>query len=90
MNKFIHISEYMEEIFPDEKTARQASEIVGGILEARSPRLSDIAAHMPGSEAAAYKRIQRFVATQEPRETLKRLFNEEVYKRRFCAKRTFA
>jgi hypothetical protein len=78
MNKFIHISEYMEEIFPDEKTARQASEIVGGILEARSPRLSDIAAHMPGSEAAAYKRIQRFVATQEPRETLKRLFNEEA------------
>lgn len=78
MNKFIRISEYMEEIFPDKKAAQQASEIIGGILDGRSPRLSDIAAHMPGSEAAAYKRIQRFVANQEPRQALKLLFNEDA------------
>lgn len=76
MDKFIRIREFSEYLFEDQKTARQASEILAGILEACSPRLSDIASKMPGGEAASYKRIQRFLQDNDPREALKTLFNE--------------
>jgi hypothetical protein len=76
MKKYIQISEFAKELFPDQKTAVQASQILRGIMERCSPRLSDISASMPGSEAASYKRIQRFLQENEPQETLKLLFNE--------------
>lgn len=76
MNKCIRISAFAKELFSDSKTADQASQIMTGIMQARSPRLSDIAAHMPGSEAASYKRLQRFLRQQEPGEALRLLFNE--------------
>jgi hypothetical protein len=76
MNKFIRISSFSEQLFADEKVAQQASEIIQGIMVARSPRLSEIAAKMPGNEVACYKRIQRFLQVQEPQEALKLLFNE--------------
>ena len=47
-------------------------------MEAHSPRLSDIAAQMPGNEAASYKRIQRFLQDNDPQAMLKLLFNEEA------------
>jgi hypothetical protein len=58
VNKFIRISEFVQSLFADEKTAQRASQIIEGIMTAQSPRLSDIAASMPGEEAAGYKRIQ--------------------------------
>jgi hypothetical protein len=78
MNKFIRISEFAKHLFTDENTAKQASEIIQGILETRSPRLSDIAAKMLGTEAACYKRIQRFLQENDPQMQLKMLFNEEA------------
>ena len=78
MNKFIRFLKFTEQLYPNGKQARHASEIMEGIMEARSPRLSDIAAHMPGHPSASYKRIQRFLQEEEPRETLKMLFNEEA------------
>jgi hypothetical protein len=78
MHEFIRIFEFSQQLFPDQKTARQASEILAGIMEARSPRLSEIAAKMPGNEAASYKRIQRFLQDNDPGEVLKMLFNEEA------------
>ena len=78
MNKFIRIFKFVQQLFPDEKTAQQASQIIEGILTARSPRLSEIAAHMPGGEAASYKRLQRFLQAVDPGEVLKLLFNEEA------------
>jgi hypothetical protein len=78
MDKFIRIFEFTQQLFSDERTARQASEIIEAIMEARSPRLSDIAARMAGNEAASYKRIQRFLLDEDPRETLRMLFNEEA------------
>jgi hypothetical protein len=65
-------------LFNDKKTAQQASEIIQGIMEERSPRISDIAASMQGREAANYKKIQRFLEKNEPEEALKLLFNEEA------------
>jgi hypothetical protein len=41
--------------------AEQAARIVAGILEARSPRLSEVAQHMPGTPTVSYKAIQRFI-----------------------------
>lgn len=78
MDKFIRILKFSEYLFGDQKTARQGGEILAGILEACSPRLSDIASKMPGSEAASYKRIQRFLQDNDPREALRMLFNEEA------------
>ena len=60
MNKFTRISEFAELLFNDQKSAQQAGEIMQAILETRSPRISDIASRMKGSEAACYKRVQRF------------------------------
>lgn len=78
MDKFIRIFEFVQQLYNDDHTAQQASEIIEGIMEARSPRLSDIAARMVGNEAASYKRIQRFLQENDPREALKMLFNEEA------------
>ena len=78
MDKFIRIFEFMQPLFFDHKTAQQASQIVKGIMEACSPRLSEIAAKMPGNPDASYKRIQRFLQANDPQATLKMLFNEEA------------
>jgi uncharacterized protein with ATP-grasp and redox domains len=78
MDKCIRILEFAKQLFSDEKTAGQASQIMQGIMEARSPRLSDIASTMPGEAAASYKRIQRFLQKHDPYEALKTLFNDEA------------
>ena len=78
MDKFIRVFEFTQQLFTDEQDARQASEIIEGIMEARSPRLSDIAARMSGNEGASYKRIQRFLQANDPRQALRTLFNEEA------------
>jgi hypothetical protein len=78
MDKCIRISEFAKQLFIDQKTAEQAGQIMQGIMSRRSPRLSDIAASMPGSEAASYKRIQRFLYKNDPQEALRLLFNEEA------------
>lgn len=78
MNKFTRIPEFVEQLFSDTKTVQRASEIIQGILETRSPRISDIASRMEGGEAASYKRVQRFLEKEDPRQVLKLLFNEEA------------
>ena len=78
MDKCIRISMFAKQLFADPHVAQQASQIMQGIIEARSPRLSDIASKMPGQAAASYKRIQRFLQDHDPREALKLLFNDEA------------
>lgn len=78
MNKCINLYPFMQQIFDNEKEARQAAEIGLGILAAKSIRLTDIAAHMKGSGEGNYKKIQRFLKTTDPREVLWRLFQEEA------------
>lgn len=48
MDKCIRIFEFAKQLFAEQKTAQQASQIMEGIMRVRSPRLSDIAASMPG------------------------------------------
>lgn len=78
MKEFIRIFEFAKQLFLDEKTASHAGEIMQAILETRSPRISDIASAMSGSEEANYKRVQRFLKENNPQEALQFLFNEEA------------
>jgi len=78
MNKYIHLFRFVQYLFDDVETARKATQIIEGILKARTPRLSDIAREMSGNEAANYKHIQRFVNKVDPREALMRLFQSEA------------
>ena len=78
MNKCIRIMEFAEQLFSHPKVARQAGAIMQAILASQSPRISDIASCLPGSQAAAYKRVQRFLQESEPKEALRLLFNEQA------------
>jgi hypothetical protein len=78
MYKYIRILEFTQLLFTNEKTARKASEIIEGILQAKSPRISDIADAMPGKEAANYKKIQRFLKQEDLQGILNLLFDEEA------------
>ena len=78
MNKVLQIPEFAKQLFSTERESAKAGEILEGMLKARSPRMSDIAAVMSGSYEANYKRIQRFLNQSQPKEQLQRLFNEEA------------
>ena len=78
MNKFTHLSRFVQYLFDDVDTSRKAKMIVAGLLKARSPRLSDIAREMPGKEETNYKSIQRFLVCTSPQQALLRLFEEDA------------
>jgi hypothetical protein len=78
MLKFINIFEFMHYLFDDEKQAMIAAKIIQAILEAQSPRLSNIAEKMEGKTEACYKAIQRFLARVDVKRQLLRLFQEEA------------
>ena len=78
MNKCIRIMEFAEQLFDQPKVARQAGAIMQAILACQSPRISDIASRLAGRQAAAYKRVQRFLQESEPKQALRLLFNEQA------------
>ena len=78
MNKFIKVQAFCQHLFDQERLAVKAAVIIEAILAACSPRLSAIAQHMPGSEAANYKMIQRFLAQVDVKTLLLRLFQAEA------------
>jgi hypothetical protein len=78
MRKFIKAQAFFKYLFDQERLASQAAVIVEAILAACSPRLSAIAQHMPGSEAANYKMIQRFLAQVDVKALLLRLFQADA------------
>lgn len=78
MNKFTHLGEFLGELIEDTDILEKAKEIIKGILLARSPRKSDIAREMSGSEAGNYKCLQRFLQRSEPESILPRLFQEQA------------
>jgi hypothetical protein len=70
MKKCIPFLRFMQKVFDSLQVARRAAEIAKAILEAKSLRMTEIAAHMPGSMDAAYKRLTRFLHQVDPRELL--------------------
>lgn len=78
MDKFTHLSEFLEYLFRDADSMAKAGAIIRGIWKARSSRLSDIAREMPGTEAANYKGLQRFLAQASLRSLLLCLYQAEA------------
>jgi hypothetical protein len=70
--------EFAEQLFDQPKVARQAGAIMQAILACQSPRISDIASRLAGRQAAAYKRVQRFLQESEPKQALRLLLNEQA------------
>ncbi len=64
-------------LFDDPVVIKGMAEVLRAVLHARSARWTEIAAKMKGSEAAAYKRLQRLMKRADPREALLRLFAEQ-------------
>jgi hypothetical protein len=78
MDKFINFSSFVRYLFDDSKMVEQGSKIIRALLEAQSPRLSNIAEKMPGNSASCYKRIQRFLHKVDLKLVLLRFYHPEV------------
>ena len=64
-------------LFDEPTVIKGMAEVLQAVLQARSARWTEIAAKMKGSEAAAYKRLQRLMKRADPRDALLRLFVEQ-------------
>ena len=69
-----NIKRFIDQCF--DRDEDKASEIVKGILDARSPRLSDISNNMSGNSDANYKSIQRFIDKTDTQQALHCLYDE--------------
>jgi len=78
MLKSIPFFQFAQLLFDSKEDARKAAIILKAILEAQSPRLSEIAQKMPGKPEANYKFIQRFLARTDPQTALLRLFQTDA------------
>jgi len=78
MDKCINFSAFMRYLFDDTKMIKQGSKIIRALLEAQSPRLSNIAEKMTGNSASCYKRIQRFLHQVDMKQVLLRFYHPEA------------
>lgn len=78
MLKSIPFFDFAQLLFDSNDVSKQAAVILKALLEAQSPRLSEIAQQMPGKPDANYKQLQRFLATTDPKTTLLRLFQTDA------------
>ena len=78
MDKCINFSEFMGYVFDDEKLVEQGATLVKGLLEAQSPRLSNISEKMEGNSSRNYKVIQRFLKKVELKRLLLRFYQEDA------------
>jgi hypothetical protein len=79
MDKCINFSGFLGYLFDDTKLVKQAARIMKALLEAQSPRLTNIAEKMPGQKSDSnYKVIQRFMKQVDLKQTLMRLYQEDA------------
>lgn len=76
--KLSDMKRFSAECFDDSKEADKAANIFKGILDGRSPRISDISQAIRGNPEANYKAIQRFLDSNDTEEALNRLYWEEA------------
>lgn len=67
---FVEIAQWL---FDNVAQAKVGAEVLTAVSRARSARWTEIAREMPGTEAAAYKRLQRFMAGSDLKGALVRL-----------------
>jgi hypothetical protein len=78
MNKCINFQAFMRPLIDDEKQVKKAAEIMKGLLEAQSPRMTNIAEKMSGRSERNYKTIQRFLQQVEMKRMLLRFYQEDA------------
>ena len=74
MNKCIQFRPFMRYLIDDEELAEKGARIVKALLEAQSPRLTDISEKMAGNSSSRYKEIQSFLKKVDLKKSLKRLY----------------
>lgn len=72
------ITEIAQLLFDTAAQAKVGGEVLGAVLQAQSARWTEIARAMPGTEAAAYKRLQRFMASVDLKTVLARLHDPQA------------
>jgi hypothetical protein len=72
------MAEIAQLLFDTEAQATVGAEILGAVLQAQSARWTEIARAMDGTEAAAYKRLQRFMAGNDLKTVLARLHDPQA------------
>ena len=70
-----NIKEFIDQCF--DRDTEKAASIIKGILDARSPRISDISNAMEGNSDANYKSIQRFIDKNDPKGSLQRFYDAD-------------
>lgn len=78
MDKCINFCEFMGYLFDDAKQAKQGAAIIKALLEAQSPRLTNISEEMVGNSSSNYKVIQRFLKRVDLKKLLLRLYQEDA------------
>jgi hypothetical protein len=68
----------MRPLIDEEKQVKKAAEIMKGLLEAQSPRMTNIAEKMSGRSERNYKTIQRFLQQVEMKRMLLRFYQEDA------------
>lgn len=78
MDKWINFRGLVGCLFDDDQLVQKAATITTALLEAQSPRLTDIAEKMNGQSASCYKSIQRFLNQVDLKQTLLRFYQSEA------------
>lgn len=78
MDKCINFQAFLRPLMDEEKLVKQGAEIMKGMLEAQSPRMTNIAEKMSGQSDRNYKLIQRFLKKVEWKQQLMRFYQEDA------------
>jgi hypothetical protein len=78
MDKCINFQAFLRHLIDEDKLVNQGAEIMKGLLEAQSPRMSNISEKMIGQCDRNYKTIQRFMQKVELKPLLLRFYQEEA------------
>lgn len=78
MSKCTQLFPFVQDLLDDPGLAWKGTRIIHGLLEGRSPRLSDISRAMPGNANANYKCIQRFLDECDLEALLLQMYQEDA------------
>jgi len=78
MDKCIKFQGFLRYLMDDEELVEKGAKITKALLEARSPRITDISEKMAGKSSSRYKEIQRFLNKVDLKQALMRLYQEDA------------
>lgn len=78
MDKCINFQRFLGYLLDDEDLAEKGGRITKALLEAQSPRMTDISEKMTGNSSSRYKEIQRFLKKADLKQALMRLYQEDA------------